>query len=117
MRKKRESNGKLRVLLASRSPRRKQILRELGVRFGVKNTGIIEKIDPRRDPSRTAVSLAISKARAVSDNGALIIAMDTLVVIGRKILGKPNDRADAAGMLAALSGKTHRVITGVALSY
>lgn len=117
MRKKRESINNLRVLLASRSPRRKQILRELGVRFNVKSTGIIEQIDSNIDPGRTAVSLAIAKARAVSDDGSLIIAMDTLVVIGRRVLGKPRNRSDAAAMLAILSGKTHRVITGVALCY
>jgi nucleoside triphosphate pyrophosphatase len=117
MQKKRKSIGKLKVVLASRSPRRRQILRELGVRFEVKGTGMIEKIDSKLEPGRTAVLLAISKARAISDDGSLIIAMDTLVVIGRKVLGKPRNRADAIAMLANLSGKTHRVITGVALCY
>lgn len=113
----------MRVILASRSPRRREILSTFGVQFEIMSADADESSD-LTSPAELVQQLALRKAHAVRaqllDAGAwnsdtLIIASDTVVANGAKILGKPRDDADAARMLRGLSGRTHRVFSGVAL--
>ncbi len=103
-----------RVILASASPRRKELLRLVGLRFTVR-TGIYEEdLSLKLGPHALARHLSREKARAAIRPGddALIIAADTFIVHGRKILGKPLSASEAVRMLAMLSGRAHTVITG-----
>ncbi len=105
------------VILASSSPRRAEILRAVGWRF----EAVAANIDETRHPSEDAVAyvqrLAQSKANAVSKNvpGGLVLGADTVVVIENEILGQPRDDDDARRMLRLLNGKWHEVVTGVAV--
>ncbi|MFH0847631.1 MAG: Maf family protein [Chloroflexota bacterium] len=105
------------IILASSSPRRKELLRRLGLKFRVAASDAPEIPDLSLKPIALAKSLALGKARAVAPKypGALIIAADTIGVLRGKVLGKPEDTEDARKMLSALSGKTHTVITGLAI--
>ena len=106
------------ILLASRSPRRKAILRFAGVPFHVvEPRGVQETLRHGERPRRFVTRLAIEKATEVAlrHPQALCLGADTVVVQGGKIFGKPKDRQEAARMLQALSGKAHEVWTGVAL--
>jgi len=108
-------------VLASSSPRRRLLLRELGVRFSVRVPDVDECQLSGELPGPHVRRLALAKARAVARQLApgcgaqWIIGADTVVVLDGKILGKPRDARDAEGMLASLSGRTHEVLTGVAL--
>lgn len=109
----------VRVVLASQSPRRRELLAGLGIPFEVR---VIEDIDehfPEQLPaSETALYIAKRKAEAYRGQMAddeLIITADTVVIVGDEILGKPADEADALRMLRLLSGRTHQVTTGVCL--
>ena len=110
-----------RIVLASSSPRRRRLLRELGVVFSVRVPDVDERPLPGELPGPHVRRLALAKARAVSrelvPGGAArwVIGADTVVVLDGDILGKPRDAAHAAVMLARLSGRTHEVLTGVAL--
>jgi len=108
--------GKTRLVLASNSPRRTEILKMLGLSFEKIVPEIDENISVNSTPSAFAVKLAGMKAKAVdiSDPG-LVIGADTIVVLDDAIIGKPADRQEAGKMLSMLSGKTHTVYTGVAL--
>jgi septum formation protein len=104
----------LRVLLASRSPRRAELLTAAGIPFQVRSADIDET--PRKGESAReyVLRLAEEKACAVrAVDSEIVLAADTTVVLGDEILGKPADSADAARMLAALSGQRHQVLTGV----
>jgi septum formation protein len=102
------------VVLASASPRRRELLASLGLEFTVLVPAIEEAAKQGETPRVFAERLAAEKAAAVSaDPGAMVIAADTIVVQGGNILGKPSDEAHATEMLSNLSGKTHEVITGV----
>ncbi len=107
------------VILASQSPRRQELLKGIGVDFKVlvKN-GIEEDFDPEMHFSEVATYLARKKASAynqeIADN-AIIITADTIVCTDNDILNKPADRVDAVRMLRCLSGKQHKVITGVCI--
>lgn len=105
------------IVLASGSPRRRDLLEQLGVTFSTLTPDIDETPQPGEDPVAYVRRLAVAKAAAVVDvaGDVLVIAADTTVDLGGQILGKPADAADAAVMLRALSGRTHRVHTGVAL--
>jgi len=109
------------IVLASSSPRRRRLLRELGVGFSVRVPDVDERPLPGELPGPHVRRLALAKARAVARELApgcgvrWVIGADTVVVLDGKILGKPRDPKDAAGMLAQLSGRTHEVLTGVAL--
>ena len=106
------------IILASASPRRKQLLEWAEVPFEVRVSNTDESFPPGLSPSEIAIHIAKEKARAVQQNGAdeIIIAADTIVVLGEhNIIGKPVHREDAVSMLLALSGEHHRVITGVVL--
>jgi len=103
------------LILASASPRRLELLAQIGIRPNkVTPTDIDERPIKGELPRDLARRLARGKAIAVSDDG-FILGSDTVVAVGRKILGKPADAADARRMLKTLSGRKHRVITGVAL--
>lgn len=105
------------IILASNSPRRKELMSGLGIPFSVKvMQGIDEGYPSNLSPSDTAIYIAAEKADAyVLAEKDLIITADTIVVAGNDILGKPHDAEDAHAMLRKLSGKTHQVITGVCI--
>jgi 23S rRNA (uracil1939-C5)-methyltransferase len=105
------------VILASESPRRRELLKRLIQEFQVVPSGVDERLFDRADPLKFAVAAAKAKARDVGERhpDALIIAADTIVCLEDEIFGKPADRAEAEAILARLSGRVHRVITGVAL--
>ena len=107
------------VVLASASPRRRELLQTAGVEFTVKVSDADEHIDPDTPPHEAVMALARQKAQTVAKScpGDLVIGADTVVVYDGAILGKPADAADAARMLRMLSGKTHVVYTGVCLLY
>ncbi len=118
------------LILASASPRRRELLAQAGYRFEVRPAHIPEDPRPREDPIAYVTRLAREKAEAVfraanssdsaSQNGGLdgksVLGADTTVTLDNAILGKPEDAEDAARMLRLLSGRSHRVITGVALA-
>ena len=107
-----------RVVLASGSPRRHQLLDLIGIEHEVNAANIDETMRPHEAPRRHAERLAREKAStfAVRDPDLITIGADTVVVINRKVLGKPVDRSDAARMLGMLSGREHTVITAVAVA-
>lgn len=114
------------LVLASASPRRKELLAQAGFTFRVHASSIPEEARPGEDPIASATRLAREKAEAVfsqhsaldaPDDPLLVLGADTIVVSAAKeILGKPKDAADAAHMLRQLSGGTHSVVTGVCLA-
>lgn len=105
------------LVLASQSPRRREILSKLRIPFEVKAPDFIEEGQSRLRPREEVLFLAQGKARSLSRRfpDALILGADTLVVLGEKKMGKPRDDREAYLMLEQLSGKTHRVFTGLAL--
>lgn len=112
----------LRIILASGSPRRAEILRNIGVNFEICPTDTDETVEPGIPPSQLVCELAFRKANAAAaqlpENGpdTFIIAADTIVVRNGKVLGKPKDEDDAYRMLKTLSGSVHSVYTGFSLS-
>jgi septum formation protein len=106
-----------RLILASASPRRKQLLGELGVAFDVVVADVTEHEDPETDPRKMVTHNAALKADWVASRNpeAWVIGADTTVFIDHRVLNKPTDLADARRMLRQLSGRTHVVYTGVAL--
>lgn len=106
----------MRVILASSSPRRQEILRQVGVPFEVFVPSINEEGSYFVDPRKTVMYLAGEKARSFRRPGTLVIGMDTMVVVGKTKLGKPVNATEAARMLRLLSNRAHSVITGVALA-
>ena len=107
--------GARRLVLASASPRRADILRTAGYLFEATSSGVDERSDPVSSPCETAVSVAKDKALAVHRRAAdsVVIGADTVVVAGGELLGKPASPEDARRMLLGLRGRRHRVITGV----
>jgi septum formation protein len=105
------------LVLASRSPRRIQLLRQIGLYPNVIPCDINEDFDHALAPSENAASLALQKAQEVARtiNGAIVIGADTIVTLDGQMLGKPENPGDAVRMLEMLSGKTHIVHTGYAL--
>jgi septum formation protein len=101
------------LILASRSPRRKAILEQLGVAFRVQVPGVDEEV--RGDPRAVVVENALRKARAAVAPGERVLAADTEVVIDGEVLGKPADEAAARQLLSRLSGRDHEVMTGLAV--
>ena len=108
----------MRLILASASPRRRELLKNAGVDFEVRPGAVVESVGAGESPEdfarRAAREKALDVAAAVPA-GALVLGADTVVVMGNEILGKPTGSEDAARMLQKLSGSTHRVITGVCL--
>lgn len=105
------------IILASQSPRRKQLLEWAEIPFEIMVKETDEHFPPGIPPEEVAVYIARNKALAVQDAapGQIVLAADTIVVLGDHILGKPVHREDAVSMLLALSGEKHRVITGVVI--
>ena len=105
------------VMLASGSPRRREIMTAVGWPFEVRTPDVDESVRPGEDPVDYVQRLAQEKALAVTEQieTGLVLAADTTVVIEREILGKPEDDEDAKRMLRLLSGKWHEVLTGVSL--
>jgi len=111
------NNGVTPFILASSSPRRRELLRQIGLDFTVVPAEVDERLLPGEAPENYALRVALDKARtsAALTKKGIIIAADTIVVLRKTILGKPADAADAARMLGMLSGRMHRVITAVAI--
>ena len=109
----------LNVILASQSPRRRQLLELIGIRHEVRPADIDESVNAGELPERYAERLAREKSRTIAAQNpeALVIGADTIVVIDDIVLGKPQDVNDAERMLAMLSGRSHTVMTAVAVSY
>jgi septum formation protein len=109
------------LILASASPRRRELLAQAGFSFEVIPTDVPEVRKPGENPIRFVTRLAREKAEAVAATHAvapdtLVLGADTIVVVDEQVLGKPQDAADAGRMLRLLSGQTHQVITGVCLA-
>jgi septum formation protein len=108
------------VYLASGSPRRRELLQQIGVSFRVVGMAVDEAVLPDETPSAYVTRLAAAKAvagweRSRDAHQVPVLAADTAVVLDGQILGKPADGQDAEGMLRQLSGRTHEVLTAVAL--
>ncbi|MDA0707219.1 MAG: Maf family protein [Proteobacteria bacterium] len=104
--------------LASASPRRAEILDALGIAFTAAGVGIDERRREHEAADAMVLRLASEKAAAARlEYAGIVLAADTVVVVDTDVLGKPRDRADALAMLARLSGRRHRVMTGIALSW
>jgi septum formation protein len=108
-----------RLVLASASPRRSELLKQLGVAFEVIPADAEEIAPKHLSPQEVCQVNAHRKARAVArrHSDKLVMGADTVVALGTTIFGKPKDSLDAQRMLKALSGKTHQVITGIALMH
>jgi septum formation protein len=107
----------LTIILASESPRRAELLRQVAIPFRVEAPAVSEELSGRPSPEEMVAQLALRKARAVSDRlpDGYVLGADTLVLHGETVLGKPVDSDDAARMLRLLSGGRHTVLTGLAL--
>ncbi len=104
------------LLLASTSPRRHHLLREAGIEFVTVRSEVEERLPAQGDPHRVAAHNARLKAMSVAcDDDDLVLAADTVVAVGERLLGKPEGPGQAQAMLRSLGGTTHRVVTGVAL--
>lgn len=104
------------LILASASPRREELLRRLGLSFSVVPSQEPEELPPG-PPEEAVRALALAKARTVASRvgSGVVLGADTIVVLDGAVLGKPKDRDDARRMLRALEGRSHHVITGLAL--
>ena len=105
------------IVLASASPRRKEILENYNVKFNIIKSEIDEVILGHESPVQAVVRLALEKGIDVAskNQGDLVIAADTIVVLNDKILGKPKNESDAYKTLNSLSGREHQVVTGISL--
>ncbi|MHB8845274.1 MAG: Maf family protein [Nitrospirota bacterium] len=106
-----------RIILASNSPRRKELLTQIGLSFVVAPADVDESILQGEQPEAYVSRLALDKARAAAERAGegIVIAADTIVVVNGSVLGKPADAADARRMLHLMSGKEHSVVTGLAV--
>jgi len=102
------------IILASRSPRRRSLLQQLGLEFDIREINIQEVIDPQKSPEENVIALSRQKALDAAQylSEAIVVGFDTIVVLGRKVLEKPRDRDEAREMLSMLSGREHEVYTG-----
>ena len=107
------------VVLASASPRRRELLALIGIEHSVVPSNFDETMQPGEEPLGHALRLAVEKAGAVASAhpDAVVIGADTVVVLDGEVLGKPSTPAAAGGMLRQLNGRTHTVITAVAVAY
>jgi len=103
------------LVLASSSPRRRELLGALGVPFSVRPSDIDETVRDGEEPPHYVVRLAREKAAAVARHGELVLGADTTVVLDGEVLGKPADPEDARSMLRRIADREHVVFTGVAL--
>jgi septum formation protein len=107
------------LVLASASPRRKELLEQIGLEFSVMPSSVAETTRPDETPSDLVIRLSLAKARDIAERSDIqarwIIGSDTVVVCNEQILGKPADDQDAAAMLRQLSGTSHLVVSGFAV--
>ena len=105
------------IILASNSPRRRELLDQIGLAFTAAPADVDERLHPGEAPKGYAERLALDKARAAAGRAGkdIVIAADTIVVVNGKVLGKPSDAEDARRMLTELSGREHEVITALAV--
>ena len=106
-----------RIILASASPRRRELMELAGYDFEVICADIVEAVPENVQPQEVVMSLALQKAQAVAaeNEDAVVVGSDTVVALDGKILGKPHSQTEACEMLRLLSGRTHKVFTGVAV--
>ena len=108
------------IYLASKSPRRRELLAGMGVKFEVMTTDVEETYDPAWSPEEIVMHLSRLKLSPIDmaqyDPKTLFIACDTIVVVGGEIIGKPKDKEDATRMLKMLSGNTHTVYSGLTVA-
>ena len=105
------------LVLASQSPRRRVLLRQLGLTFDVRPADTPERWPAGAEPAEAVEHIALEKVRATPAPGSLVLGADTVVVLDGDVLGKPETPDVAAAMLRRLSGRTHTVYTGLALGY
>ena len=112
-------NGRdLKLILASQSPRRAELLEQAGFEFSVRAAGIDERVHEGEEPEGHVRRLAREKAAAAEcADGEVILAADTIVTVDGLVLGKPQDESDARRMLGLLSGRAHTVLTAVCLRW
>lgn len=103
------------IILASKSPRRQELLKLMGLNFKVELKDVDESYPEYLTPAEIAVHISEKKAKAFSADGEIVITADTIVSLNGEILGKPNDKTHAQKMLRKLSGSKHEVYTGVTL--
>ncbi|MDZ4384819.1 MAG: Maf family protein, partial [Candidatus Moranbacteria bacterium] len=105
------------IILASKSPRRKALLEQIGLKFDIRESGYEEDMGAMDDPHELVKSLALNKARDVARyyDDAIIIGADTFVIFDGKFIGKPKDARDAKDILRNFSGKRHEVVSGFAI--
>jgi septum formation protein len=105
------------IILASQSPRRAHLLRQIGMRFEISVSAVDEIFDDALTPAENARALALKKAADVASRftQGIVLGSDTIVVLDGQLLAKPESEADARRMLGLLSGRTHSVFTGFAL--
>ena len=104
----------MRLILASQSPRRRELMGYFGIPFAIHPADIDEAMDPSRPPWEEVARVSMAKARAVArEEEDVVISADTIVVCGGRILGKPHSPREAEEMLSALSGRSHWVMTGL----
>lgn len=104
------------IILASKSPRRQELLRLLGVEYKTLTEDVDETMDPQQSPLDEVRRVSACKAQAVADRVCaddIVISADTVVVLDGQVMGKPKSEKEAVQMLSALSGRTHRVMTGL----
>lgn len=108
----------MRLILASQSPRRKELLELLGIPFEIQVSAADESMEPGKDPVCQVAEVSRRKALAIHRQPEdVVIGADTIVVCDGEILGKPGSRDDACRMLRSLSGKAHQVMTGMTVVY
>ena len=105
------------IILASQSPRRKDLLSQIGLKFEVDPSNYQEDMSLKMDPKELAEYLSLGKAKDVAQRhkDSIIIAGDTFCVLDKEVLGKPKTKENAKAMLQKLSGRTHSIITGFAI--
>jgi septum formation protein len=104
------------IVLASASPRRAELLTQIGISFTVRSADIDESIRPGEAPAAYVQRMAMEKSAAIAATGAITLSADTVVVKDHQILGKPANQAEAVGMLCALSDRWHEVMTCIVVS-
>jgi len=107
------------VILASSSPRRENILKQIGIDFEIIPSNICEDVELNLGPRKFVQYWSEKKAKVISkkNKDKIVIGADTIVYLNEKILGKPKDKEESYKMLTNLSGKTHKVLTGVSIAY
>jgi len=107
------------IILASKSPRRSELLKSIHLDFEIDVSNVEEVIDKRLSVDKAIEKIALSKAKAVAKHhrNKIVIGVDTVVLLDHQILGKPKDQQEAFQMLTMLSGKTHQVLSAVAICF